>query len=399
MLKNNKTITLRNAQSLLRSQNEGLIMDSLTSGPKCCSDLARLHSLSNTAVKICIVELVSTGLVVKDKDISSTIHIGRHPIEYMINPAFGVLCAIALGTRDTEVLFYDLAGNIVSEKHIYSEGTITKNTLANIKDAVLSLSNALPPNIKLRNITVSTPGKIDSDGHYFFARHIDDYSSIDYVSYFSSFGVPVKVYRDTNLACLGERNGKLIKPTDKNVYYAYIDYEAGGSLFLESGLYLGSHGFAGECSSYTNSDAVAASSSKGHYKTLEEIETEVGEGHIGVDALRSRAEEGDHKVIEAITLAAKEDALELLAISNLLDVDAIILGGPITKLGPVFNDAIVKYFKEFDANRGECSLRISLSTNPASIGALIQGRNDLLVTEFALLAKNRREKKAKKKKK
>jgi predicted NBD/HSP70 family sugar kinase len=389
MNKSQSKISIRCSQDLLRSEHERLIMDLLFAGPKSCSDISKLLPLSNTAAKICIDELSLAGLVKKSLDSSPSSHYGRHPINFEADPSIGVLCVIALDIEESQIVLHDIMGRIFLKKVIPCGGKINRDILKTIKDDAYSMLNSLKPRLPLLNITISTPGKIDFSGHYFYARNIDDYATINLQDIFSSFKAPVNVYRDTNLGCLGERIKGSFTSEDKNVYYAYIDYEAGGSLYLDGSFYHGSHGFAGETSSFNKVDSLSSLSLKGTFATLKGIEDKVGEGHIGLKGLQERIASNDEKTIEAIVNAAKEDALELLSISNLLDTDAIVVGGPIVSLGSTFTKPLCDYFVKYDANKGECSLRISALDEASIIGAFVKGREDFLANTFDSLAKKR----------
>lgn len=385
-------MTIRSTQNLLRSEHERLIMDSLIASPKSCSELSKILGISNTAVKICIVELSSAGLVRRAPDSSPSSHFGRRPIRFEVNGSIGVFCVLSIGIEESQVVLHNLLGETISTEVIACGGKITKNTLDTLKGSIQERLEGLVPPLPLLNITVSTPGKIDSEGHYFFARHIDDYEAIDFPSFLASFKVPVHVYKDTNLGCLGEKFKGSFSKEEKNVYYAYIGYEGGGSLYLDGSVYHGSHGFAGEVSSFSHVDDLSSSSEKGAFFTLENIEERIGEGHIGLKAMKERVASHDKKTIEALTFAAKKNALELLAISNLLDVEAIVVGGPIVTLGPSFTSTLSDCFKEYDANKGECILRISSLPEAAIMGGYVKGKEDFYATTFASLAKKRSDK-------
>jgi len=404
MVKNDKTIFEN--QNNFRVLNQIKIMDYLKKGPQSCAALSEAFSLSFTAVSKILTELCQSGLTIMlPAHPEPGKKAGRWPNYFALNDRLGVVGALDFSSHEVRIALARLDNTIVLEKEIPESEIISKTTLdrvgATLEELLASPEiNGLP----LLGICISSPGVLTPDGHYVFAHRIQDYEHLNMKRYFAErFGVEVDVYHDVKLGCVGERVFGSIPKEAQNLYFAYIDNEAGSSFFLNGHLYDGSHGFAGEVNDLAPVDPESKSSMNGNFFTLSDIREALNKAlmeapdhplkkknRYTTSDVVALFEAGDPLVTSILDRSARYNAIELLAVANFLDVDYLVLQGRILTFGERYHALLNHYFALYDLNHNQAKIVFStLGSRANLLGAVYQGGNIYWLKRFGEMTAKR----------
>jgi len=225
----------------------------------------------------------------------------------------------------------------------------------------LTAANAAPTD--LRAIGVGTPGTIDvASGHVSHSSNVpgflEDVALGPTVS--GAFaGVPVTVDNDVRVATMGEFHRGAGRPF-RNLLGVFVGTGVGGGLVLEGALRQG-RGSAGEIGhtvvhrggrrcpcgrrgcleAYAGRLAIEHQArrevAKGHHTTLFSIMEKKGRDRVTSSVVADALERGDRLTVELVHQAVEALGVALANAQNLLDLEAIILGGGLgDRLGPSF---------------------------------------------------------------
>ena len=387
-------------QQNIRIANQIKVISLLRNGPESCSSLAKVIGLSNTALEKVVDELYYNNLLIKaPNNYTEKKGKGRNPDLFKINDSYGVVAAIDLSGRDIIFCLADLANRIIIKDKIENVSYVTLDLLNQIIHRIkIMLSNEKIGNKKLLNICISSPGKIDkTTKRYIYAPRIENYENVNIYELFkNSFNVEVYIYNDVNMGLLGERAFGCVSRDIQNVYFAHIDITAGAALVLNGKMYVGSNGFAGEIADYKKIDSYSTNNMNGKLYTLTDIFIDIKEKcknnpthpFYGLDVLKLNEVcdlflSNDKIVCQAVDKSARLNAIELLAIANLLDLDDIIIEGSILTFGEKYKQLIKKYYLEYDNNHNTAKIDFSTLNNESIIlGTIYQGISMVFLKEF-----------------
>jgi predicted NBD/HSP70 family sugar kinase len=394
-------------QSNLRILNQFKVVEALRKKPQSCADMASALGLSNVSIKRITDELYEENLIMTYAPKSSkSFRRGRKPFFFTINTDVGVVAAIDLSGRDLRIAVADLTNTILVEDTIPDVIYIDVKVLERVADALKALlARPEVSNYPLLGICVSTPGEFDETTFDFvYAPRILDCQHINLKTFFRSrFDVDVSVCHDMNLGMVGETKFGAIPPEFKNVYLCSIDYLAGSSLLLNGTVYRGTHGFAGEITSLNPLDEHAAQCFSGQFFTIGHIFDEIKKAakdhpedpFYAADKLHlrdvvRRYEDRDPVVKAAIDKSARYNAIQMLSVANLLDLDAICIQGRILEFGPHYLELVKRYFRGYDANRNTTEILASpLGDRANLLGAVYQAGIVFFMNRFLSMARKR----------
>lgn len=402
---NQGSALLKNSNNL-RVVNQLMVIDALRKKPQSCADMARSLSLSNVALKHITDELCAEGIIVSYAVKNSGGARGRRPNLYSLNDKLGVLCAIDLSGRDLKVAVASVDGSIIVRDAVRNILLIDQKALSEVAALVQKL--LLSPQVagrKLLAICISTPGEFDRETFDFiYAPRIIDYRNVNLKRYFEkNFHVEVNIYHDVTLGLVGEKEFGAIPKNANHVYFVYLDYVGGSSLLLNGKVYEGARGHAGEPASYHSIDALSEEQYSGRFSTIYDVYGSIhkeAKNHpedpfyasdpFSFDEVVARFNSGDPVVVKAVELSARRNAIQLLAVANLLDLEVICLYGKMLDFGPRFRDMIVRYYRSVDANQTGAEILFGELGSDANLyGAIYQAGNLFYLNCFARLAEKR----------
>lgn len=393
-------------QNNLRVLNQIKVVDFLKKGPASCVDLAHKLSLSYTAIAKIVDELVNSGILEYLLPLPlEKKKAGRRAALVALNDRVGLIGALDFSSRDILISLSTITNHIVAEGKIEDCDIIDEKALQKATQILETLLSSRPAmGLPLLEICIASPGKIDAEGNYIYAKRIKNYQTLNLQHYFSShFHVDAKVYHDVRLGSLGERVFGNIPADAQNIYFAYIDNEAGSSFFLDSHLFSGSHNLAGEANDLNPVDLESRESRSGYFYTLSDLRDDIhsrlekvsehplkDKEQLHIKDIADLYQKGDPLVKEAVEESARFNAIQLLMVANLLDVDYLVIQGRILLLGEDYLKALTSYFRAYDKNHNTAKIIFSSLQEKANLlGAIYQGGNLYLLSRFGEMALER----------
>lgn len=359
-------------QSYLRRKNKNSILEILRTKIQSYSDIARELKLSNTAVSKIVDDLIEQDLVYRESDAK-----GRTGINLSINENYGYIVAIDLSRWQIVISAANFSSEILET--VYLEGiNFRKSDLELIVNAVRMITESKKlKGLKLRCISIATPGKIDKEsGEFILNPRFRELGAISLKTLFEKeFGCLVVLKNDINLALAAEKTyGQTLSET-VNALMLHIDVGVGAALLIDGKVYEGSHGFAGEIgyfkvnmlldeNNYGNLNFGNYFDSTSLFSSLSIIKRELSLGRKSVisDWLKKRGQSWDDATIadmikaynenDELTVTVLHSAARVIGnfavcIAELLDVDAIILNGSVSEFGERYLNYISAFTKEY----------------------------------------------------
>lgn len=217
---------------------------------------------------------------------------------------------------------------------------------------------------KVRGIAVGVPGPTDPwEGIVLQAPNLPGWRDIPLRQIISErLGVPTKLGNDANLAALGEHFYGAGRGVN-NLVYMTISTGIGGGIIADGRLLLGARGLTGEighqtlepegplcgCGNRGCLEALAAGlaiARMGREAVIQgrgERLLALAQGSLeAIDAriVARAAAEGDSTALEIVRRAATYVGIGLANVCNILNPAMIILGGGVTRIGPLLFDTI-----------------------------------------------------------
>lgn len=271
------------------------------------------------------------------------------------------LAGVDLGGTKIACLATDLEGNIlVRDQRATGREAGPEAVITNIRAGITSLADRVgKPLADLVGIGIGAPGPLTVETgiiHSSANLGLVEYPIVDAIE--SYFGVPTFLNNDANAAGLAEwRLGA--GEQCRNMLYVTVSTGVGAGLILEKKLFMGSHDFAGEfghvtavvngplcgCGKRGCLEAVASGTAIGR-KAREALAH--GCPSVMTDLVNGEIEKVDSRIVGEA--AAQEDwlagfildeAIEYLGkaladVTTLLNLDRIVIGGGVSKIGDRF---------------------------------------------------------------
>ncbi|MCF0229090.1 MAG: ROK family glucokinase [Parasporobacterium sp.] len=300
--------------------------------------------------------------------------------------AFGV----DIGGTTVKMGLFETNGTLLDTWEI---PTVTENNgVAILPDISRSISEKLSEKDisadDVEGIGMGVPGPVGSDGTVFKCVNLG-WGIINVEQILSELtGLKVKAGNDANVAAMGEMwqgGGKGYR----NVVMITLGTGVGGGVIVDGKIVAGAHGAAGEIGHIPAMEGETETCGCGKKGCLEQYASANGFTRITAKYLAENpevktvlrdAETLSSKVIFDAAKAGDEAALHMVdevgrilgralaTVSCVADPEVFVLGGGMSKSGPILTDTIEKYFKEyaFHASRGT-ELKLATLGNLAGI--------------------------------
>ncbi len=251
---------------------------------------------------------------------------------------------------------------------------------------------------RVAGISVAVPGLVEeASGTVVFAPNLGWHDLPLATELEDRLGLPVHVENESNLAALAEHwRGAAVEIDDFVCLFGEVGVGAG--IVLGGTLFRGSHGFGGEfghvCIDPEGSACTCGS--RGCVETLvgeEAIARAAGVSPVAgrtrslTDELVRRASEGAPKVVRALDDAGHWLGIALASTFNLLDLQAVVLGGCYGPLAPWLTDSVRRTLEErsLAARSGSFVVLPSAFGDGAAVrGAAALSLRDVLDAPWAL---------------
>ena len=292
------------------------------------------------------------------------------------------LLAVDLGGTKIATCIGTLEGQIIkkSVEKTKSNGT-SYEIVAQVISAISNLVNELGIRSKLRGLRIGCPGIVDSNRGVVVSTPNLPWRDLPLKALIEAEFKDVEIFldNDANCATLAEFHHGAGVGND-NMLYLTVSTGIGAGLILNGSLYRGKDSCAGEIGHMIMERRSNIQCGCGQYGCLETLASGTAIARIAQERLKEGAGSEILKLVKSIEevdaqivgIAAKEDGLAKailneafeylgLAIVNLintLNVDVIVIGGGVAKLGPLLFDQVRKVVAERLAKSPTCDTPI-----------------------------------------
>ncbi len=360
------------SQSSLRESNRARIIDAIKQfGGLTQVELAGATGLSAATVSNIVKELTALGVLNTTQSIRS----GRRAQHVTLARTPGLVGAVQFGLRHMRVALADTSGSLLSD-HRLPLGTDHRadagldraalliadmlETVDASSSELLGVGLALPAPVDMSTGLISSPG---------IMRGWDNVPVMDVMS--QRINKPVAVANASNMGALGElKHGAAMGA--RHVLYIQSGLRIGAGLILNSQIFWGANGSAGEFGHMTvNPDgAICRCGNRGC------LETEAGaavlldslRGSHGVLTLKDMlrlAAEGDLGCIRVISDAGRKIGMAAANLCNVFNPERVILGGDLADAGEVLLGPVREAIERFSLP----SVAESIRVEKGSLGA------------------------------
>ena len=354
-------------QQKVKVMNQHLLLRLIhQNAPLSRADLTARTHLSPTTISSLVEGLIKRGLVI-EKGTAKTGASGRRPIMLEINPTGAYVISAELLYSDLNIALYDLQYHEV-KRHIVPVDDYNRVGLILIQTIEQLIAETGVQEQKLWGICMGVPGMIDLERGVIFKSTVlpvgpdNHFYSIVRDRFRSAV---VMLENESSLCAYAEKEVQ-VKAGLSNLIYMDINIGIGAGIILDGRLYRGADGLAGEIGHMTvdlhgpkclcgNRGCLERMASvpaliqrvvfgmMSGRKTLVNDMTQGDYNLISIPVLRDAALAQDALVLEAIDETALTLAASIISVLNLLNLQAVVLGGKITELGDILIDRINAY--------------------------------------------------------
>jgi predicted NBD/HSP70 family sugar kinase len=353
--------------------------------------------LTRGTVSSLVSELVELGLLRETGEDERDGRVGR-PGQLLELGDVHVAVGLEVNVDSLEVSVEDITGTVRYERRVFVDnrrsaaGPVLDRIAAMALDAIAELERE---GAIVVGVAVAVPGLVDQTTGTLVRAPNLGWQRLDIVDELRARlpELPIQVENEANLAALAERWQGGARSV-RNFICVFGEVGVGAGIVVDGELYRGAHGFGGEFGHITlaTDGEPCACGSRGCLETFVGQEAiarragltiERGERVRSVTAeLVRRAEAGDERVLRALDEAGASLGFGLASAVNLLDLDAVVLGGCFGPLAPWLAGQVEAALRSrvLSSEWSPCQVR------PSAIGELAAVRGAAALTLQGLLA-------------
>jgi len=326
-------------QASLREHNLGLVLRQAANAarPPSRADIAAATSLTRATVSALVDDLIAGGLLTEVEP-APRAGAGRPAAGLVLSASGPAGLGLEINVDYLSACVVDLAGTVRHRevRHADQRPGRPAEVLAEVaglaKDA---RAHAEREGLTLAGAALAVPGLVTPAGLVRLApnlgwRDVEVPTDLD--------GLPLAVDNEANLAALGELHAGPAGPAS----FLYVSGEIGigAGIVLHGALFRGARGWSGELGHV----AVRPDGPACRCGARGCLEQYAGQEAItraaGADDLLPQAEAGNAAVLDALSTAGAALGVAVAGVVNLLDVEAVVLGGIYAPLAPWLRPAV-----------------------------------------------------------
>lgn len=367
-------------------------------GNSTISDLCKELNLSAPKVNNLLNELISDGLIKDYGKVDSTG--GRRPNLYGLVPESAFFIGVDVKQNHINIGISDLQKNVV---RLVENLPYKLNNNQESLDELCSLINNFikdfyAPKDKILGIGINLSGRINYATGYsysFFHFHEEPLSKVIE----SYLGIKVFLENDSRAMAFGEFSSGVVKD-EKNVLFLNLDYGLGMGIMINSQLYYGKSGFAGEFGHIPifRNEIICHCGKKGCLETeasgwalIRMFKEKIKDGYsssiklspdkIQLEDILQAANNDDTLAIELIAEIGENLGRGIALLINLFNPELVLLGGSLALTGEYLRLPIKSAVNKYSLSlvNTDTQLKTSkLGEKAGVIGACLLVRNRLL---------------------
>lgn len=218
---------------------------------------------------------------------------------------------------------------------------------------------------EIAGVGVGVPGPVDEEGNVPVAVNLH-WGYVQLSKQLTELtGLPVKAGNDANVAALGEM-WKGGAAGCHNVVMVTLGTGVGGGIIINGQIVTGSNGAGGEIGHIHVDDTIEQVCGCGNQGCLEQVASATGivylakrklascstssvlrEGEVSAKTVFDAVKAGDALAQEIAEEFGKYLGTALAGIAGVVDPEVFVIGGGVSKAGPVLFDYIKKYYKKY----------------------------------------------------
>lgn len=328
---------------------------------------------------------------------------GRRPELLDLNPQGGYVIGVGLNLMNMVGVLVDLKGNIITKTQVPKPGPSVRDVAGSLLDIVREiLRRSKEYTADIRGIGIGIAGLIHkksgsvhwpqkSDGEYIYA-------SVDVPLrdlFQKEFSLPVLIENDANCACFGEYWLGL-EDSFKNIIYMISG--AGCGIMINGDIYTGMHGYAGEVTIHSHNEKRLSDCPLGTGCLMKRWEIDLGviedmkallakdknsadnfyksasvsAGSVDLKTIFSANRAQDPLASSVLEKGAERLGIKIAYLVNLLNPEAVIIGGGWEDAGESFLNKITATVRQWAFREAVEDLRIiysQLRENAVAMGA------------------------------
>ncbi|GAA4707093.1 ROK family transcriptional regulator [Phytohabitans rumicis] len=317
-------------QGSLREHNLGLVLRQVASAgrPPSRADIAAATSLTRATVSALVDDLIEGGLLT-EVDPAPRAGAGRPAAGLVLSAAGPAGLGLEINVDYLSACVVDLAGSVRHQevRHADQRPRDPAQVWAEVAELAASArARVEQEGLLLAGAAVAVPGLVTADG---LVRLAPNLGWRDVAVPSSLAGVAVTVDNEANLAALSELHASA-SASQHSFLYVSGEIGIGAGIVLNGALFRGARGWSGELG-HVAVHPDGPTCRCGAHGCLEQYAGQEAilraAGAASLDDLRSRAEAGDPAAGEALAAAGTALGVTIAGVINLLDVEAVVLGG------------------------------------------------------------------------
>ena len=343
-------------QTTVRRANLGVVLKQIADGaPRSRASVAAETGLTRGTVSSLVGELIELDLL---RETGEDEHVGRvgRPAQTLELGDRIVAIGLEINVDYLAVCVEDLTGTIRYERRVHTDNRRAQpqpvlDRLARMAGQALEVIEE--SDLVVAGVAVALPGLVESQtGTLLLAPNLG-WSDIRVADEMAARlpGLTVRADNEANLAALAEHWQGVARELEDFVC-VFGEVGVGGGIFVDGELFRGAHGFGAEFGHMTVDPAgpPCKCGADGCLETFAGQEAiarragiESGSGSRTYSLTRElvrRAEEGDERVLDSLSVAGRHLGLGLASAVNMFDVDVVVLGGCFGPLAPWLADDV-----------------------------------------------------------
>ncbi|MEW2251479.1 ROK family transcriptional regulator [Streptomyces sp. NPDC006975] len=358
---------LPDTQQGMRRRNLSRVMHTVSAeGPLSRAAVASRIGLTRAAVSTLVDELIRTGLL-QELGPERPGRVGRPGSALAVSDRGPAGIGAEIGVDHLAVCAVDLRGRVRAraERHGSNRGSSPEPVLAELAGLVERVvAEAEAEGLWPAGLSVAVPGLVAPDARTVVRAPNLDWRDTDLGALLPA-GFPLVVDNEANFGGLAEL--WLGEGTPRDFLHVSAEIGIGAAVVVDGRLLRGTRGFAGELGHVPVHPDGPACGCGGHgcleqyageEAVLRAAGLEPGEDRVGL--LAARAADGDEAVRRALREAGVALGIALTGAVNLLDPEAVVLGGALAGLAPWLLPAL----------QGELDRRTAGRACPVSVSRL-----------------------------
>jgi predicted NBD/HSP70 family sugar kinase len=370
-------------------------------GPISRPDISKEMGINVVTISNYIDEFIKRNVVYeKELDVSDG---GRRPVLLDLNPRAGFVVGVGLNLMNMVGLLVDLKGNIVIKTQISRHNA----SVSEISDCLLEIVREILRRSKdytsdIIGVGVGIAGLINkASGTIHWPQRVGGYCTYESVDLplrelmEKEFDLPALIENDATSASFGEHWHNLDSSV-KNVLYMFSGVGCG--IMINGEVYRGAQGYAGELSVYNHKEDSLFNCEAGNPCFLKRWDIDLGitsdmKAALAKDQIKARdfysltSVTADTLDLKSIFMAARADdalaravlkkaatrmGIRIAYLVNLLNPQAVIIGGGFEEAGEEFLKDVISTVKEWAFGQSADSVKIiysQLRENAVALGA------------------------------